>query len=76
MHSDIKKRRSFLALLFASGDLRRSKSNIYSVDNWFNFGILNILLWNLITEKAKVTRKNTVLIFLKLKHYGMIPTEL
>jgi hypothetical protein len=25
MHSDVKKRRSFVALLFAAGDLRRSR---------------------------------------------------
>ena len=33
MHSDSKKRRSFLALLFAAGDLRR----YFSIGQWFRF---------------------------------------
>ncbi len=38
MHSDGKKRRSFLALLFAAGDLRRSAVKFRKVNSLFFWG--------------------------------------
>ena len=40
MHSDSKKRRSFLALLFAAGDVRRSTDGVRGILSYSYFGFM------------------------------------